>query len=139
MLGGEPPSPASDVYGLGATLFSALTGHAAFERRSGEQVVAQFLRITAQPLPDMREHGFPDDVCGVIEKAMSRDPLDRPSTSVLGDELRELQVRHGLVADSMALRAEHGADPRDPRPQPTGWRPPASPVVRRPTNICRWS
>ena len=131
VLGGEPPSPASDVYGLGATLFSALTGHAAFERRSGEQVVAQFLRITAQPLPDMREHGFPDDVCGVIENAMSRDPLDRPSTSVLGDELRELQVRHGLVADSMALRAEHGADPRDPRPQPTRWRPPASPVVRR--------
>src|SRR6185295_13493057 len=44
---GEPPSAAADVYGLGATLFAAVTGHAAFERRSGEQVVAQFLRITA--------------------------------------------------------------------------------------------
>ncbi|MCS4255946.1 serine/threonine protein kinase [Rhodococcus erythropolis] len=48
VLGGDPPSPAADVYGLGATLFSALTGYAAFERRSGEQVVAQFLRITTQ-------------------------------------------------------------------------------------------
>lgn len=131
VLGGEPPSPASDVYGLGATLFSALTGHAAFERRSGEQVVAQFLRITAQPMPDMREQGFPDDVCAVIEKAMSRDPRDRPSTTVLGEKLRELQVRRGLSVDEMALRAEPGAEPRDPQPPSTRWRPPTSPVARR--------
>jgi predicted ATPase/serine/threonine protein kinase/DNA-binding NarL/FixJ family response regulator len=131
VLGGEPPSPASDVYGLGATLFSALTGHAAFERRSGEQVVAQFLRITAQPVPDMREHGFPDDVCAVIEKAMSRDPGDRPSTSVLGENLRELQVRRGLPVDEMALRAAPGADPRDPQPPSARWHPPASPVARK--------
>lgn len=39
VLAGKSPSPASDVYGLGATLFCALTGHAAFERRSGEQLV----------------------------------------------------------------------------------------------------
>ena len=31
VLGGRPPTPASDVYGLGATLFCAITGHAAFE------------------------------------------------------------------------------------------------------------
>ncbi len=43
ILSGDPPTEASDVYGVGATLFAALTGHAAFERRSGEQVVAQFL------------------------------------------------------------------------------------------------
>jgi non-specific serine/threonine protein kinase len=34
ILSGDPPSVSSDVYGLGATLFCALTGHAAFERRS---------------------------------------------------------------------------------------------------------
>ncbi|MFD6456159.1 serine/threonine-protein kinase, partial [Nocardia sp. NPDC060220] len=44
VLAGASPSPASDVYGLAATLFCALTGHAAFERRSGEQLVAQFVR-----------------------------------------------------------------------------------------------
>ena len=51
ILSGDPASQASDVYGLGATLFAALTGHAAFERRSGEQVVAQFLRIATEPVP----------------------------------------------------------------------------------------
>jgi len=43
VLEGASPTPASDVYSLGATLFCALTGHAAFERRSGEHLVAQFL------------------------------------------------------------------------------------------------
>ena len=57
VLEGATPTPASDVYSLGATLFCALTGHAAFERRSGEQVVAQFLRITSQPIPDLRDAG----------------------------------------------------------------------------------
>ncbi|XEM94078.1 hypothetical protein JVH1_37945 [Rhodococcus sp. JVH1] len=38
VVAGKPPSPAADVYGLGATFFAALTGHAAFERRSGEQL-----------------------------------------------------------------------------------------------------
>ena len=62
VLEGATPTPQSDVYSLGATLFCAMTGHAAFERRSGEKVVAQFLRITSQPIPDLREQGLPSDV-----------------------------------------------------------------------------
>lgn len=46
VVAGEPASAAADVYGLGSTLFATLTGHAAFERRSGERLVAQFLRVT---------------------------------------------------------------------------------------------
>ncbi|WAM12304.1 protein kinase domain-containing protein [Rhodococcus sp. JS3073] len=107
VLGGDPPSPAADVYGLGATLFSALTGHAAFERRSGEQVVAQFLRITTQEVPDLREHGIPDDVSDAIARAMSREPGARPVTAAdFGEQLRGLQRDHGFPVDEMALRAE---------------------------------
>ncbi|QSE90769.1 protein kinase [Rhodococcus pseudokoreensis] len=110
VLGGDPPSPAADVYGLGATLFAALTGHAAFERRSGEQVVAQFLRITAQPVPDLREHGVDDEVAAVIEHAMARTPDARPSAVVLGERLQQLQARSGFPVDEMALRAEPTAE-----------------------------
>lgn len=105
VLGGDPPGPASDVYGLGATLFCALTGHAAFERRRGEHMVAQFLRITTQPVPDLRETGIDDDVCALVEEAMSRRSQDRPSAAALGEKLQQLQLDHGFPLDEMALRA----------------------------------
>ncbi|MGV9864718.1 protein kinase domain-containing protein [Rhodococcus koreensis] len=106
VLAGGPPSPAADVYGLGATLFAALTGHAAFERRSGEQVVAQFLRITTQPVPDLREHGVDGEVAAVIEHAMARTPDARPAAVALGEQLQQLQARDGLPVDELALRPE---------------------------------
>ncbi|MFD9664904.1 protein kinase [Rhodococcus sp. NPDC059968] len=120
VLKGQPPSPASDVYGLGATLFCLMTGHAAFERRTREGVVAQFVRVTNQPIPDLREHGIPDDVCTAIEHAMAGDPADRPaSADAFGNELRTVQLLHGLQMDAMAMPA----DPfraTSPPPRPGG-------------------
>ena len=142
VLEGTPPTAASDVYSLGATLFCTLTGHAAFERRSGEKVIAQFLRITSQPIPDLRESGFPADVAAVIERAMARDPGDRPaSAAAFGEELREVQRTSGVPVDEMAhpvelgvehreatvatsqLRRDTGATPTPPTPS-TKYRPP---------------
>src|SRR5271166_932165 len=103
VLEGATPTAQSDVYSLGATLFCALTGHAAFERRSGEQVVAQFLRITSHPIPDLCEQGLPADVAAVIERAMARNPADRPaSAAAFGEELRDIQRSHGVAVDEMA-------------------------------------
>lgn len=107
VLAGEPASPPADIYALGATLFTALTGHAAFERRSGEQVLAQFLRITVNPAPDLHEHAIPGDVAAAITRAMSREPDQRPATAAeLGDNLRTLQRRRHLPLDEMALPTE---------------------------------
>ncbi|RDI65894.1 serine/threonine-protein kinase [Nocardia pseudobrasiliensis] len=104
VLKGDDPTERSDVYGLGATLFALLTGHAAFERRSGEKIVAQFLRITTQPIPDLRELDFPADVAEVIERAMSPEPDDRPGSAYeLGELLRLVQQAHGQMPDEMAL------------------------------------
>lgn len=111
VLTGEPPSWASDLYGLGATLFSVITGHAAFERRSGEQVIAQFLRITNQPVPDLRDHGIPDDVSAIIEQAMAADPRNRPATAAeLGNALRGLQRDHGFPVDELPIPSEPNDD-----------------------------
>ncbi|MGV9866672.1 protein kinase domain-containing protein [Rhodococcus koreensis] len=112
VLGGDPPTPASDVYGLGATLFCALTGHAAFERRSGEQVVAQFLRITTQPVPDLRQNGIPEPVCVAIESAMARDPETRSTAAALGEQLQQLQRALGHPVEEMALRPQFGGPPQ---------------------------
>ncbi|MGA5546178.1 protein kinase domain-containing protein [Mycobacterium sp. NPDC051198] len=119
VLEGNPPTVASDVYSLGATLFCVLTGHAAFERKQGEKVVAQFLRITSQPIPDLRDRGLPDDVSAVIERAMARDQKDRPATVAdLGDELRHVQLRNSLGVDHMAKPTELGRE-RQTQPWPS--------------------
>ncbi|MBJ8348413.1 serine/threonine-protein kinase [Antrihabitans sp. YC2-6] len=104
VLQGRMPGVSSDVYSLASTLFCAGTGHAVFERQRGEQMVAQFLRITKQPIPDLRDSGLPGDVCAVIETAMARDPGDRPgSAAEFGDMLRDIQSQHGLPVDEMPI------------------------------------
>ncbi|MGW5383130.1 protein kinase domain-containing protein [Nocardia sp. NPDC003963] len=111
VLSGEEPTRAADVYGLGATLFAVSTGHAAFERRSGEEVVAQFLRITTQPVPDPREYEIAEDLARVIEHAMARDPERRPTAQALGAELQRVQAARGWPVDEIALPVGSGPRP----------------------------
>ncbi|MFD6894954.1 protein kinase [Rhodococcus sp. NPDC060086] len=104
ILHGNTPTAAADVYGLAATLFCTVTGHAAYERREGEKVVAQFLRITSEPVPDLRGDGIPDGVADLLERGMSTDPGARPSTALeFGEELRQIERRSGMAVDDMAL------------------------------------
>jgi DNA-binding NarL/FixJ family response regulator len=104
VLEGQSPTAASDVYSLGATLFCALTGHTAVERRSGEQVVAQFLRMTTAPSAQLDRLRIPDDVGAAIDHAMAPNPDDRPATAAdFGNELQHTQRRHGLSVDDMAM------------------------------------
>ena len=126
VLSGVEPTVASDLYGLGATLFCALTGHAAFERQSGESIVAQFVRLSREPVPDLRELEIPEALSRAVERAMARDPADRPtSAGEFGAELGEIAGEIGAGADEMALRVDAGEDwlhagtgPRTPRSGP---------------------
>ena len=112
VLEGRSPSVRSDVYSLGATLFCAMTGHAAFERQEGEQVVAQFVRVTTEPVPDIRGGDVPADVCSVIEQAMAPDPADRPASAAdFGAQLQDLAAAHGLGALEMALPSSDAGSP----------------------------
>ena len=113
VLNGNPPTAQSDIYGLGAAMFSIIAGRAAFERRDGEEIIAQFLRITGQPIPDLRGHGVPEPLCAVLERAMAKDPAMRPvSAEAFGRELQEVQRVTGQQVAEMALPAarRHGPD-----------------------------
>jgi class 3 adenylate cyclase len=118
IIGGAPADPACDVYGLGATLFFGLAGHAAFERRADEELVSQFARITGAALPDLREFGVPDDVASIVEQAMARNPADRPTAEGLGELLQGAQASHGFPVDTMALHGGHSVSA--PRARPPG-------------------
>lgn len=97
VLHGETSGVAADIYSLGATLLSALTG---------------------RPAPDFHKPAIPDDVRMVLEQAMSVQPGNRPATAAeFGEELRIVQRRRGWPVDEMALNAELSA-PGSIRPTP---------------------
>ncbi|HEU4362315.1 MAG TPA: protein kinase, partial [Mycobacterium sp.] len=107
VLSGATPTVASDLYGLGATLFCALTGHVAFERRKGESIVAQFLRISNQSAPEVAVVGIPDALASAIQAAMAKDPADRPASAAeFGARLSEIGRRAGVDVDKMAIRTD---------------------------------
>src|SRR4029077_153705 len=81
VLSGKAPTMASDLYGLGATLFCALTGHAAFERQSGESLIAQFLRISSSPVPDLGKVDIPDALSRAVGRTRARRAAGRRSSA----------------------------------------------------------
>ena len=104
VMAGKSASVASDIYGLGATLYALIAGGAAHARKPDEDLVAQYLRISTTRVPDMRPEGIPDAVCSAIEKAMSIDPAERPASAELfGRDLQNAQRSSGLKPDSMAI------------------------------------
>jgi N-acetylneuraminic acid mutarotase len=97
------------VYSLGATIYALIAGSPAHERKNDEELVAHYLRVTSTPVPDLRPHGIPLDVCAAIEKAMALDPAERyASVAEFGRELQVVQRHNGLTADPMALSEPSG-------------------------------
>ncbi|MFD9665080.1 protein kinase [Rhodococcus sp. NPDC059968] len=110
IIRGDTARPVSDVYSLAATLFSALTGHAAVERHNDERVVAHFVRITTDAVSDLRGREVPDDFCAAIEIGMATDPDDRPASAIeFGQRLRGIERRHDCSVDAMAVPTRPGA------------------------------
>lgn len=122
VLQGEPPSQASDVYGLGATLFAALTGRAPHERNKNEHITAQLLRVISEPVPHLRDHGIAEDVAAAIAGAMDADPRARPSAVEFGEQLQAVQAARGLAVDTLPV-GDSGDEPGAPhRPGSTSRR-----------------
>ena len=74
----------SDVFGLGATLFHAVSGHKPFPRTTDDR----FPQLTEEPLP--LPEWVPAELSGLIERMLARDPADRPLAADVAAELEPL-------------------------------------------------
>jgi eukaryotic-like serine/threonine-protein kinase len=76
---GEPATDASDRYALGVVAFELLTGRRPFQ---GDTAATEAFAHVNAPVPSAEKMhpALPDGVDEVLERALAKDPADRPST-----------------------------------------------------------
>jgi eukaryotic-like serine/threonine-protein kinase len=105
----------ADIYGLGCTLFVALTAKRPFTGRSGSELIQQH---RTQPPPDPRQvvETIPPEVARAVLKMMAKSPEDRlPSMRDVREELHRFATRRKidfsfsrLTRNRMALAIRQG-------------------------------
>lgn len=112
-LHGEPPTVASDVYGLGLVLFEIFSGHPVFRPKD----MTELLELHEKPIepPSMFAKGIEPAVEQTIMSCLARQPAQRPPTalhvaaSLPGGNLLSAAM-HAGVTPSPSLVAAAGAE-----------------------------
>ncbi|MBE1495551.1 hypothetical protein H4696_002651 [Amycolatopsis lexingtonensis] len=104
-------SPASDLYGLGAVLYSALTGAPPFPRRTGQQPGERILQVLREPVAPIHGADIPPGLSDVVTRLLAKEPDDRPADAAAVVTLLE-NLRDGVAPPVPA------AEPARPEAEP---------------------
>jgi len=72
----RPVTPATDLYGLGATFYHMVTGRVPFEASNAREVMQKHLKAPLTP-PDQLTPNLSGGTSMIIEMLMAKDPRDR--------------------------------------------------------------
>ncbi len=90
LLRGERATPQSDVYSLGALLWTLVAGRPPYDTTHDETPVASVQRVIGDPAPTLPDD-VPAELAVVIERCMARFPFDRyPSALAVQEALAPL-------------------------------------------------
>ncbi len=108
---GQEPTPASDVWSLGMTLYAAVEGASPFRRTS---VWSTLNSIVTEPLPEPARSG---PLAPVLRELMTKDPRQRPTAE---------RARAMLEAAAVGRPAPAGVPEPAPPPVPAPAPPPSA-------------
>ena len=81
-ISGNKPSELTDIYGLGATLFSLLAGQPPYATAGHTNPMAMMMAVANDPVPiDDIDAELPTNVRNLILRSMAKDPNERPQTT----------------------------------------------------------
>ncbi|HTE50665.1 MAG TPA: serine/threonine-protein kinase [Kofleriaceae bacterium] len=81
LAGGQHADERSDIYGLGAVLYQALTGVPPFQGSELTGLLAAILFDPVRPMAEVRGDAVPAELDAIVMRCLAREPTERFATS----------------------------------------------------------